>query len=43
MASSAAAGYAEWRQALSHACESFDPVEVHTFRIRTKQLRYGIE
>jgi CHAD domain-containing protein len=43
MASAAAARYAEWRQALSRACESFDPVEVHAFRIRTKQLRYRIE
>src|SRR5260370_36747635 len=42
MASAAAAGYAEWRQALSRACGSFDPVEVHAFRIRTKQLRYRI-
>jgi CHAD domain-containing protein len=43
MASSAAQGYAEWRRALSRACESFDPLEVHAFRIRTKQLRYRIE
>jgi CHAD domain-containing protein len=43
MASSAAAGYAEWRQSLSRACESFDPAEVHAFRIQTKQLRYRIE
>src|SRR4029077_4864841 len=33
----------EWRRALSRACESFDPLEVHAFRIRTKQLRYRIE
>jgi CHAD domain-containing protein len=43
MASAAAAGYADWRQALSRAYESFDPIEVHGFRIRTKQLRYRIE
>jgi CHAD domain-containing protein len=43
MVSAAAQGHAEWRLALSRACQSFDPVEVHAFRIRTKQLRYRIE
>ena len=43
MASAVAERYAVWREALSHACDGFDPVEVHAFRIRTKQLRYRIE
>jgi CHAD domain-containing protein len=43
MASSAAEGYAEWRRTLARACESFDPAEIHAFRIRTKRLRYRIE
>jgi CHAD domain-containing protein len=43
IASSAAVGYAEWRQALSRACEGFDLVEIHALRIRTKRLRYRIE
>jgi CHAD domain-containing protein len=43
MVSAAAAGYAVWREALSRACNGLEPVEVHAFRIRTKQLRYRIE
>jgi len=40
---SIAEGYAKWRQALSCACETYDTVRVHAFRVRTKQLRYRIE
>ncbi len=43
MACAVAEVYAEWRKALARAAESFDPGEVHAFRIRTKQLRYRIE
>jgi CHAD domain-containing protein len=43
MAAAAAERHAVWREALSRACDGFDPVEVHAFRIRTKQLRYRIE
>lgn len=43
MVSAAAARYAIWREALSRACDGLEPVEVHAFRIRTKQLRYRIE
>ena len=43
MAAAAAERYAVWREALSRACDGFDPVEVHAFRIRTKQLRYRVE
>ena len=40
---SIAEGYAEWRQALSCACESYETARIHAFRVRTKQLRYRIE
>ena len=43
MPQSIAEGYAQWRQALSCACENYDTVRVHAFRVRTKQLRYRIE
>jgi len=41
--SSVADGYAQWREALSCACNGLDPVNIHAFRIRAKQLRYRIE
>jgi CHAD domain-containing protein len=43
LASSIAEGYAQWRRALSCACDSFDSTGVHSFRLRTKRLRYLIE
>ncbi len=43
LASSVAEGYTQWRQALSHARDGFDPADIHAFRIRTKRLRYRIE
>jgi len=43
LASSVADGHARWRQALSRACNGWDPANIHAFRIRTKQLRYRIE
>jgi CHAD domain-containing protein len=43
LATSIADGYAQWRRALSFACDGFDPANIHAFRIRTKQLRYRIE
>ena len=43
LASSVADGHAQWRQALSRACNGWDPANIHAFRIRTKQLRYRIE
>jgi CHAD domain-containing protein len=36
-------GHAQWRQALSCACNGWEPANIHAFRIRTKQLRYRIE
>jgi CHAD domain-containing protein len=36
-------GYSQWRQALSRACDSFNPADIHDFRIQTKRLRYQIE
>lgn len=35
--------YAQWRESLSRACDSFTPGDIHAFRIRTKSLRYRIE
>jgi CHAD domain-containing protein len=43
LASSVADGHAQWRQALSRACNGWDSANIHAFRIRTKQLRYRIE
>lgn len=43
MASSVSEAYAAWREALGRACESFEPADVHAFRIRTKRLRYRVE
>ena len=43
LASSVADGHLQWCQALSRACNGWDPANIHAFRIRTKQLRYRIE
>jgi hypothetical protein len=43
IAASAAAGYGDWRAALARACDGFDPLAIHAFRIATKRLRYRIE
>jgi CHAD domain-containing protein len=43
LAKSISEGYAQWRQALSLACDGLDPPNIHAFRIRAKQLRYRIE
>ena len=43
IAASAAAGYRDWRAALARACDGFDPLAIHGFRIATKRLRYRIE
>ncbi|HEY2524816.1 MAG TPA: CHAD domain-containing protein [Candidatus Binataceae bacterium] len=43
IAASAAAGYRDWRAALARACDGFDPLAIHAFRIATKRLRYRIE
>jgi len=43
LVTSVRSGYTEWREALSRACQSFAPGEIHAFRIRTKRLRYRIE
>jgi len=43
IAASAAAGYRDWRAALVRACDGFDPLAIHAFRIATKRLRYRIE
>jgi CHAD domain-containing protein len=43
LVSSVRSAYAEWRAALARACESFDPADVHRFRIQSKRLRYRVE
>jgi CHAD domain-containing protein len=43
LVSSVRTGYTEWRGALSRACDTFLPADIHAFRIRTKRLRYRIE
>jgi CHAD domain-containing protein len=35
--------YEQWRKALSRACDSLDPADIHAFRIESKRLRYRIE
>jgi CHAD domain-containing protein len=36
-------GYAHWREALTLACDSLAPANIHAFRIRSKKLRYRLE
>jgi CHAD domain-containing protein len=43
LAKSIAERYEHWCQALSLACDDAQPMNIHAFRIRTKQLRYRIE
>lgn len=43
LSSSVGRSYEQWRQALSGACDSLDPADIHAFRIECKRLRYRIE
>lgn len=43
LAPSVRKGYEQWREALARACETFEPADIHAFRIRSKRLRYRIE
>jgi CHAD domain-containing protein len=43
LSSSVGRSYEQWRQALSGACNSLDPSDIHAFRIESKRLRYRIE
>jgi CHAD domain-containing protein len=41
--SSVSESHEQWRLALSRACESFEPTDIHAFRVASKRLRYRIE